>query len=188
MSEHTARSKLLAHMQKRSLITGQAFTLSAGKSANYYFDCKQATLDGEALGYVADALLAEIEQLPIQPDAIAGLTLGADPIVAAVAMRACQVGRQPTHATIVRKDTKQHGTMKNIENPPPAGARIAVVDDVITSGSSARIACEALIAAGYEVCAILCLVDRLEGGMQALTADFNCRGVALFDLNDFNLD
>src|SRR5205823_14302180 len=96
--------------------------------------CKKITLEGDALALVADLMLEEIDKLPEHPEAIGGLTIGADFIVAAVILRASQLGRPTIHGSIARKERKTHGTMNWIENVLAPGTKIAVVDDVLTSG------------------------------------------------------
>ena len=179
------RAELLRFLEARCLITDREFILSKGQSAGFYFDCKKATLDGKALILIADEFLAEIDKLPNVPDVIAGLTMGADPIVAAVAMRAAQVGKATNQASIVRKEPKNHGTMNHIENEPQSGSRIVVVDDVITSGSSTKTACERLMEAGYTIVGIVCLVDREAGGAQELEESFHCPVRSIFTRSDF---
>ncbi len=168
------RQALRDLIERRCLETGQEFTLTTGEKSNYYFDCKKATLDGPTLALMADAFLEEIEQLPTVPEAIGGLTMGADFIAATVAMRAVQTNRKTVNASIVRKEPKKHGTRNYIENQLPAGTTIVVVDDVVTSGKSTRMACEQLLQAGYRIAGIVALVDREAGGLEKLGQDFQC--------------
>lgn len=167
------RTALRDLLEKRCLQVGE-FTLTTGQKSNFYFDCKNATLDGPSLALMADAFLEEINQLPVVPEAIGGLTMGADFIAAVVAMRAVQTGAKTTQASIVRKEPKKHGTKNHIENQLPAGTTIVVVDDVITSGKSTRMACEKLLEAGYRISGIVALLDREAGGLEKLAQDFNC--------------
>lgn len=179
------RAKLLQFIEEHCLITDRQFTLSTGQSAGFYFDCKTATLDGKTLILIADEFLAEIDQLPEIPTVIAGLTMGADPIVAAVAMRAAQVGKATNRASIVRKEPKKHGTMNHVENEQQRGSRVVVIDDVITSGSSTKTACERLMEAGYSIVGIICLVDREAGGVQNLEESFRCPVRSILTRSDF---
>ncbi len=171
-------------VEKRCLVFGD-YVLSTGERSQFYFDCKRATLDGEALTRMADAFLEEIASFDLSPNAIGGLTMGADFIAAAVAMRAYQVGAPTIHASIVRKEPKKHGTRNFIENELPPGTTIAVVDDVITSGSSTKKACEKFEQAGYRIAGILALVDRQAGGLESLSQDFRCPTRAIFRKSDF---
>jgi orotate phosphoribosyltransferase len=171
-------------VEERCLIFGD-FTLSTGEKSKFYFDCKHATLDGHALALISDAFLEEIKHFDIEPTAIGGLTMGADFIAAAVAMRAYQTGAKTVHASIVRKDRKPHGTRNWIENELPRGTSIVVVDDVVTTGSATRTACEKFKEAGYEIVGILALVDREAGGLQNLSAAIGCKARAIFKTSDF---
>lgn len=171
-------------VEARCLVFGD-FTLSTGEKSKFYFDCKHATLDGETLSHIADAFLREIAKFDSTPTAIGGLTMGADFIAAAVAMRAFQSGAKTTHASIVRKEQKKHGTKNFIENQLRPGTSIVVVDDVITTGSSTKQACEQFQESGYRIVGILALVDREVGGLQNLAKAFNCDARAIFKKSDF---
>jgi orotate phosphoribosyltransferase len=172
-------------IQERCLEFGD-FTLSTGQKSKFYFDCKKATLDGQTLTGIADAFLERLQSLGVTATAIGGLTMGADSISAAVAMRASQIGARTVHASIVRKEPKKHGTMNFIENQQPPGTQIVVVDDVITTGKSTEIACEKFKAAGYEIVAILALVDREESnGSANLAAKYLCPVASIFKKSDF---
>ena len=160
------------------------FTLSTGRHSKYYFDCKKAMLDGGCLALIADAFLKEAGRLEPVPTAIGGLTIGADFIVAAVIMRAAQIGHPMRHGLIVRKEPKEHGTQRYIENETTTGARVMVVDDVITTGGSTRLACERLRDAGYQIAGIVALVDREAGGREGLAA-FTPHIRGIFKKSDF---
>lgn len=179
------RDRLWQIVDEQSLITGKDMTLSTGASSTFYFDCKKTTLNGEGLALLADIMLEEINQFPVMPSAIGGLTLGADFIVAAVAMRAFQVGHPTIHGSIVRKEPKKHGTRSHIENEMPAGTRVVVVDDVITTGGSTAKACDQLLENGYEIVGILALVDREAGGAANLEKKYGCAVRSIFKKNDF---
>lgn len=179
------RDRLWQIIDENSLITGKEMRLSTGTSSAFYFDCKKTTLNGEGLALLADVMLEEIDQFPNRPSAIAGLTLGADFIVAAVAMRAFQVAHPTIHGSIVRKEPKKHGTRSHIENEMPAGTKVVVVDDVITTGSSTAKACDQLIENGYEIVGILALVDREAGGVENLRNRYGCAVRSIFKKSDF---
>lgn len=152
------------------------FTLSSGRSSSYYIDGKQVTMAPEGLCTTAQYILASLQQRRIHAEAIGGLTLGADPIAAAVAVlseiwsknveppAACA----PLASFIVRKATKGHGTRSRIEGPFYRGMRTVIVDDVLTTGASALNAAAAVEAAGGSVSSIYVLVDRMEGGREAI--------------------
>lgn len=171
-------------VEQRCLLKGD-FTLSTGQKSKFYFDCKHATLDGQALALISDAFLNEIAKFEKTPTAIGGLTMGADFIAAAVAMRAFQTGAATIHASIVRKEPKKHGTRNYIENQLEKGTPIVVVDDVITTGSSTVVACERFEEAGYNVVGILALVDREAGGLKNLKDRFRCKVSSIFTKSDF---
>jgi orotate phosphoribosyltransferase len=177
-----ARERLRELLVQRSLLPGP-ITLSNGQTADYYFDCKRVTLIPEGGQLVADVFLEVIESLPEQPEAIGGLTHGADPILGAVMMRALERGRR-LETFYVRKEPKKHGTKQWIENPPRSGTKVVIVDDVITSGKSAIQAIEHAVNNGCTVVAVVALVDREQGGAEALLQRAKTY-VPIFRLADF---
>jgi len=179
------RDRLRQIIDEKSLIVGKDMTLSAGRSSSFYFDCKKTTLNGEGLALLADVFLEEIDKFPERPSAIGGLTLGADFIVAAVVMRAHQIGHATINGSIVRKEPKRHGTRSHIENEMPRGTKIVVVDDVITTGGSTAKACEQLLGNGYEIVGIVALVDREAGGVEDLQRKYGCAVCSIFKKGDF---
>jgi len=139
------------------------FTLSSGLKSDYYINGKEVTL--HPLGAVALARLF-LEILPPDTQAVAGLTLGADPIVSAVSVVSAY-GDRPIPALIVRKQAKGHGTGAYIEGMTlPAGAKVVVLEDVVTTGKSAMQAVERLREVGYQVNQVMAVVDRLQGGAE----------------------
>lgn len=139
------------------------FVLSSGQRSSYYINGKQVTLHPQ--GAVAIARLL-ISKLATDTQAVAGLTLGADPIVSAVSVVSVYENR-PIPALIIRKEAKGHGTMAYIEGPSlPAGASVVVLEDVVTTGQSALKAVERLTQAGYSVNEVMALVDRQQGGSE----------------------
>ena len=139
------------------------FVLSSGQRSSYYINGKQVTLHPQGALVIGRLLLA---QLPIDTQAVAGLTLGADPIVSAVSVVSA-IENQPIPALIVRKEAKGHGTRAYIEGPSlPDGASVVVLEDVVTTGQSAMKAVERLQQAGYKVQQVIALVDRQQGGAQ----------------------
>jgi orotate phosphoribosyltransferase len=139
------------------------FVLSSGQHSSYYINGKQVTLHPQGALAVGRLLL---NLLPEDTQAVAGLTLGADPIVTATSVVSTYEHR-PIPGLIVRKEAKGHGTRAYIEGPNlPTGAKVVVVEDVVTTGKSALKAVERLQAAGYHVKRIIALVDRLQGGAQ----------------------
>ncbi|MGB5636600.1 MAG: orotate phosphoribosyltransferase [Waterburya sp.] len=156
----TLREILLDLIVRYAYVEGN-FTLSSGAKSSYYINCKQVTLKAEgalALGRLLFKLL------PGDTSAVAGLTLGADPMVSAVSVVSAYENN-PIPALIIRKKPKGHGTKAYIEGPSVAvGAKVVVLEDVVTTGGSALTAVERLQDAGYEVTQILSLVDREQGG------------------------
>jgi orotate phosphoribosyltransferase len=144
------------------------FTLASGKKSSFYFDSKKTTLLAEGAYLVAAEILALIAERGIRADAIGGMTLGADPIVCPVAALSHLEG-EPLRAFIVRKESKGHGTGRQIEGLLEENSRVIVVDDVVTTAGSTLKAIEAVEAAGHQVAAVICLVDREEGGTEQLS-------------------
>jgi orotate phosphoribosyltransferase len=124
----------------------------------------------EGLALIGPAGLAALNNAGWRADSVGGLTLGADPIAYAMAYASAKTAR-PVRAFTVRKEAKTHGAGKLIEGPFQPGDRVVVIEDTVTTGSSARTAAAAVRAAGAEVIGVLALVDREEGGREALAAD-----------------
>lgn len=179
------QGELRDRIERLCLLKGRTFRLSTGALSDYYFDCKRATLHGDTLQLITEEFIARIQELPLQPSAVAGLTLGADPLVAAIIIRAKQLGLSIVHGSIVRKERKQHGTESKIENDPEPGTRVVVVDDVITRGGSIASACRELIAAGCEVVGIVAVIDREEGGVEHLRESYRCPVHTIFKKSEF---
>ena len=142
---------MLAH---KSFCLGE-FQLSSGSTSDYYIDCRVTTLDARGAQLVGEVFLAEIREQGWEADAIGGLTMGADPIVVAVAVTSGTM-----HGFLVRKAEKQHGTGQRIEGFREKGAQVVIVDDVCTTGSSTVQAIEAAREYGFEVVGVMCLVER----------------------------
>lgn len=139
------------------------FVLSSGQRSSYYINGKLVTLHPQGALAVGRLLLS---LLPDDVEAVAGLTLGADPIVSAVSVVSALENR-PIPALIVRKEAKGHGTMAYIEGPTLApGAKVVVLEDVVTTGASAMKAVERLREAGYSVDRVISLIDRQQGGAE----------------------
>jgi orotate phosphoribosyltransferase len=156
------------------------FVLSSGQRSSYYINGKQVTLHPQGALALARLLLP---LLPEDTQAVAGLTLGADPIVSAVSVVSVYENRA-IPALIIRKEAKGHGTMAYIEGPSlPPGAKVVVLEDVVTTGQSALKAVERLQAAGYTVDRVISLIDRLQGGGE-LYQSVGLQFVALFTIKD----
>lgn len=144
-----------------------SFLLASGQRSEHYVNCKPVSLSGAGATLLAPLLL---EQVDPRTQAVAGLTMGADPLVSCVAMAAGLAGRR-LDALIVRKEPKGHGTSAWIEGPLPApGAHVTVLEDVVTTGNSCLSAVRRLREAGYEIQDVVTVVDRQEGGQTALAA------------------
>jgi orotate phosphoribosyltransferase len=165
MTDHSA---LIALLVERSAKRGQ-FTLASGKQSKYYVDARLTTMSPEGLSIIGPLGLSTLQQSGWKIDSVGGLTLGADPISYAISYASADSGR-PVRAFTVRKEAKAHGTGKTIEGPFKAGDRVAVIEDVITTGGSALRAIEAVRAADGIVVGVLALVDREEGGRQTIEA------------------
>jgi len=162
------RERLRNLLREQSLMFGD-FTLSSGKKSTFYFDSKKTTLLPEGAWLTAREILRLVRERRIEADAIGGLTLGADPIVGPVAALS-HVEGPPLRAFIVRKEAKEHGTGRRIEGNLAPNSRVIIVDDVVTTAGSTLKAIEAAEEAGHTVVAVVCLVDREEGGAEKLAA------------------
>lgn len=153
---HSARQKLLSILASQSFRLGE-FKLSSGGTSDYYIDCRTTTLDAKGSRLTGEVFLEEIRERGWKPQAIGGLTMGADPIVVAVSVVSGEV-----NGFLVRKAEKQHGTGQRIEGFREKGARVVIVDDVCTTGSSTVQAIEAAREFGFEIVGVMCLVEREE--------------------------
>lgn len=163
MTEH---STLIALLAERSAKRGQ-FTLASGKQSTFYIDARLTTMSPEGLSIVGPFALSVLRETGWRVDAVGGLTLGADPISYAISYASAQ-SDHPLRAFTVRKEAKAHGTGKLLEGPFRRGDRVAVIEDVITTGGSALRAIDAVRAADGVVAGVLALVDREEGGRQMI--------------------
>jgi orotate phosphoribosyltransferase len=152
-------------LEKRSLRRGN-FILASGKASTYYIDGKLTSMDPHGATLIAQAILDEIKDLPV--DAVGGMDMGATPIVGAVAVQSLVAGR-PLPTFVVRKEVKAHGTMKQIEGPvPQSPGKVVIIDDVVTTGDSIIKAIDATQRAGHEVLLAISVLDRNAGAAEAL--------------------
>jgi orotate phosphoribosyltransferase len=163
-----SRLRLLDLLATRSARRG-TFTLASGRQSDLYIDCRPTTMHPEGLAAIGPLGLHAIAERGWTPDAVGGLTLGADPVSYAIAY-ASQLAGMPIRAFTVRKEAKSHGTGKVIEGAFESGDRVVIVEDVITTGGSALRAVDAVRAAGATVVGVLAVVDRSEGGREAIEA------------------
>lgn len=173
MTDYSALITLLA---ERSAKRGQ-FTLASGKQSNFYIDARLTTMSPDGLAIIGPLALSALRETGWNVDAVGGLTLGADPISYAISY-ASAASDHPLRAFTVRKESKAHGTGKLLEGPFREGDRVAVIEDVMTTGGSALRAIEAVRSANGSVAGVLALVDRGEGGRQAIEQ----AGVAIISL------
>ena len=160
------RERLRALLQTVAVEEGE-FILSSGKRAHYYIDCRLVTLSAEGAYLTGRVMLSALaEELP---DAVAGMSVAADPVVTAIAIASFSAGT-PVQALIVRSRAKEHGTGKQVEGPLRPGMRVAIVEDTVTTGGSVLRAAAAVAEAGGVVTGIWTLVDRLQGGAAAIAA------------------
>lgn len=163
MPDHDRLVTLLA---TRSARRGH-FVLASGRTSSLYIDARLTTMSPDGLVLIGALGLATLHGAQWEVDAIGGLTLGADPVSYAIAYASADTDR-PLRAFTVRKEPKAHGTGKRIEGPFASGDRVAIIEDVITTGGSALRAAEAVREAGGVACGVLAVVDREEGGREAI--------------------
>jgi orotate phosphoribosyltransferase len=177
---HSARQKLLSTLAYKSFRLGE-FKLSSGATSDYYIDCRTTTLDAKGAKLTGEVFLEEIRRRGWKPQAIGGLTMGADPIVVAVS-----VVSEELNGFLVRKAEKQHGTGQRIEGFREKGAPVVIVDDVCTTGASTIQAIEAAREFGFEVIGVMCLVEREEakGRQNVETAAAPAGFVSIFTATD----
>ena len=159
------KANLLTLLAQKAYRFGD-FSLASGKKSSHYVNCKPVSLSGVGLLYISSLFLKQINK---SDSGVAGLTLGADPLVSGVVMLAAQSGIDLS-GLIVRKEAKGHGTGAWLEGPlPPEGSVITVLEDVVTTGGSSLKAVEKLRTQGYLVNEVLAIVDREEGGVDAMS-------------------
>jgi orotate phosphoribosyltransferase len=158
----SARDELLELLATNSFRLGE-FTLSSGGKSDYYIDCRTTTLHARGAELTGRVFLELIQQQGWQPQAVGGLTMGADPIVVATSVISSQMGA-PIHGFLVRKAEKAHGMGRRVEGFQEKGARVVIVDDVCTTGGSTIQAVESAREFGFNIMGVACLVERLEAG------------------------
>lgn len=174
------RQELLRLLATKSFRLGD-FKLSSGGRSDYYIDCRTTTLDARGAQLTGQVFLEEIKHQGWNPEAIGGLTMGADPIVVAVAVTSGTL-----NGFLVRKAEKQHGTGQRVEGFRGKGARVVIVDDVCTTGASTIQAIEAAREFGFDVIGVMCLVEREEahGRADVEKAAAPAPFIAVFTAND----
>lgn len=180
----TDKQKLFALIKKDGFFKGD-FTLSSGKKSNYYLDCRRVTLTAEGAYYTARIFLDMVKGQTF--DAIGGPTLGADPMVGALGAVSMHNGK-PVKMFIIRKEPKGHGRGQMLEGPHLAkGSQVVLIDDVATTGKAFLHSLDALEREGITAKICLCVVDRGEGGREAVAAR-GCELRSIFTAQDFLKD
>jgi len=161
------RQALIDLVRSRALKFGE-FTLASGRKATYYLDGKQVALDAAGARLIGEGLL-DLMAAKGLPDAVGGMSIGADPITAAIVTIAGVRGVQ-LRGFMVRKEPKGHGTKQYVEGPVSPGQRAMIVEDVVTTGGSSLQAIERVEAFGLKVVGVMAVIDRMEGGATAFAA------------------
>jgi orotate phosphoribosyltransferase len=177
----SSRARLLDLFKTRAFSFGR-FTLASGKESTYYINSKKALFNAEAVWLLGDVLWDLTKDLNIQ--ALGGLEIGAIPMATAAALRYHEEGRT-LEGFFVRKHAKEHGSKQRIEGVVESGMRVAVVDDVFTTGTSVLQAVQELEGLGAKVVAAICIVDRLEGARERMERRFEYRPI--FTIRDFGI-
>ncbi len=177
-----ARDRLRELFASRAILHGD-FTLASGKKSSFYINSKLVLFHGESSALIGACLHELTKDLDIQ--AAGGLEVGALPLVTALTMTRHQAGDSPIEGFFVRKQVKDHGSKQRVEGVLPPGARVVIVDDVLTTGGSAQQAVEIVEQAGAKVVAVVCLVDRQAGARELFEPKYAFRSI--FTLKDFGL-
>ncbi len=180
-----SKDSLISLFGQKALKFGQ-FTLASGKQASYYLDGKQVTLDAEGARLVAEGILDLLAAAGPMPAAVGGMSIGADPITAAVVTMSAVRGT-PITGFMVRKESKGHGTNRYIEGPVQPGSDVVIVEDVVTTGGSSLEAIKRCEEFGLKVIRVIAIIDRMEGGREA----FAQRGYpleSLLTIRDFGIE
>ena len=174
------KARLLKQLTEKSYKKGD-FTLASGKKSSHYLNCKPVSLNGEGLNLISELFL---DLKDLKSKAVAGMTLGADPLVSGVIVKAASQGLD-LNGLIIRKEIKQYGTKAGIEGPTlEEGTLVTVLEDVVTTAGSVIKAIKKLRENNYIVEEVLSIVDRQEGGCEALS-DENVKLKSLFTIKDF---
>ena len=178
------KQALIELVRQKALKFG-SFTLASGKQATYYLDGKQVTLDPQGARLVAEGILDMLVSESM-PAAIGGMSIGADPITAAVVTMSAVRGT-PVAGFMVRKESKGHGTEQYVEGPVESGQEVVIVEDVVTTGGSSLTAIDRVEAFGLKVAKVVAIIDRMEGGAKAF-AERGYRFSSLLTIRDFGIE
>jgi orotate phosphoribosyltransferase len=178
----SSRSRLLELFKARAVSFGR-FKLASGKESSYYINSKKVLFHAEAIWLLGDVLWDLTKDLDIQ--AIGGLEVGAIPMATAACLRYHEQGR-PLEGFFIRKQVKEHGSQERLEGSVPAGARVAVIDDVFTTGGAVSQAIAEVERVGARVVAVICIVDRLEGARERLAPHYQY--LPIFTIRDLGIE
>jgi orotate phosphoribosyltransferase len=183
-SSPTQLAELHEILKAKSVQFG-TFTLASGQTSDVYVDCKPTTFDPRAMRLIGLVFIQKMESEGWFPDAVGGLTIGADPIAFAVARES--LDRQPTiDSFVVRKERKPHGMQKVVEGlVQTEGHKVVIIDDVCTKGESTALAIENARSVGMEIQGAVCLIDREAGATELLRDKYGVKLVSIFRLSDF---
>jgi orotate phosphoribosyltransferase len=171
-------------LQAKSVRFG-AFTLASGQTSDVYVDCRLTTCSPRAMPLIGRLFLRKMEEKDWFPDAVGGLTMGADPIAFAIARESLE-RLPPIDCFIVRKERKSHGMQKVVEGlESTEGRQVVIVEDVCTKGESTGLAIENARSVGMEILGAVCLIDREAGATELLRDKYGVELVSLFKLSDF---
>jgi len=188
MPEDTAdqeRAELLEMLVRLSLQRGGTFKLSSGAESQFYIDAKRTAFKAKAKPLIGRAFLRKMAERGWHPAAVGGRTLGADPIIDAIARESLEYWSAPIDAFAVRKEPKGHGTKQTIEGLiDPRGMRVVIVDDVCTGGGSTGDAIDKARDAGMDVIGAICLVDRQQGATENLSRLYHCPLESIFKVSE----
>lgn len=179
-------SQLLVEAFEKKALQRGSFVLASGKTASFYLDAKQVVLDAAGAMLVGQAVLARLQALGPLPDAVGGMSIGADPITAAVVTMAGVAGL-PLKGFMIRKEPKGHGLGRYLEGPVAAGNRVVILEDVVTTGGSSLLAIDRAEEFGLRVERVVTLVDRLAGGADAF-ADRGIPMQSMLTIEDLGID
>lgn len=184
MSLSASREKLLDLLFHHAFRYSEepTFKLTSGKMSSFYIDCKKVSLDPEGAYLIGGEIFERIKGME-KVDGIGGMTLGADPIATAVSVVSF-IQKNPIPAFIVRKEPKGHGSGQQVEGTLKEGARLVVVEDVVTTGGSTIRAMDVLREAGYTVTKVISLIDRMEGGGERISQQ-KVEFESLYTVDDF---
>ncbi|HIE66356.1 MAG: orotate phosphoribosyltransferase [Nitrospira sp.] len=184
MSFHSSRQKLLDLLFQRAFRYSEepSFQLTSRKMSSFYIDCKKVSLDAEGAYLIGEEIFERVRAMEAI-EGIGGMTLGADPIATAVSVVSF-IRKKPIPAFIVRKEPKEHGSGQQVEGALKEGAKLVVVEDVVTTGGSTIRALKALRESGFTVAKVISLIDRKEGGAERILQE-KVEFESLYTIDDF---